>query len=97
MRIGDSTSIGLMPSAYQPNKENWVDAQYRKVGAGDVKTDISGAGRLSNAGTISRTLKTPVGQNWIAAIRAAGSWRWERTRPPTKPSADRSGRTNASI
>jgi hypothetical protein len=32
VRIGDSTSIGLMPSAYQPNKENWVDAQYRKVG-----------------------------------------------------------------
>ena len=43
MYIGDLTSIGLMSSAYQPNKENWVDAQYRKVGAGDVKTDIFGA------------------------------------------------------
>jgi hypothetical protein len=32
VHIGDSTSIGLMSSAYQPNKENWVDAQYRKVG-----------------------------------------------------------------
>jgi peptidoglycan/LPS O-acetylase OafA/YrhL len=43
VHIGDSTSIGLMSSAYQPNKENWVDAQYRKVGVDDVKTDIAGA------------------------------------------------------
>ena len=42
VHVGDSTSIGLMSSAYQPNK-NWVDAQYRKVGASDVETDISGA------------------------------------------------------
>ena len=25
----------------QPNKKNWVDEQYRKVGAPDVQTDIS--------------------------------------------------------
>jgi len=43
VHVGDSTSIGLMSSAYQPNKKNWVDAQYRKVGASDVQTDISGA------------------------------------------------------
>jgi peptidoglycan/LPS O-acetylase OafA/YrhL len=43
LHVGDSTSIGLMSSAYQPNKKNWVDAQYRKVGANYVETDISGA------------------------------------------------------
>ena len=43
VHVGDSTSIGLMSSAYQPNKKNWVDEQYRKVGAHDVQTDISGA------------------------------------------------------
>jgi hypothetical protein len=43
VHIGDSTSIGMMSSAYQPNKENWVDAQYRKVGVREVGTDISGA------------------------------------------------------
>jgi peptidoglycan/LPS O-acetylase OafA/YrhL len=43
VHVGDSTSVGLMSSAYQPNKANWVDAQYRKVGALDVETDISGA------------------------------------------------------
>jgi peptidoglycan/LPS O-acetylase OafA/YrhL len=43
VHIGDSTSIGLISSAYQPNKENWVDAQYRKVGVDEVKTDIAGA------------------------------------------------------
>jgi peptidoglycan/LPS O-acetylase OafA/YrhL len=43
VHVGDSTSIGLMSSAYQPNKKNWVDAQYRKVGASDVEIDVSGA------------------------------------------------------
>jgi peptidoglycan/LPS O-acetylase OafA/YrhL len=43
VHVGDSTSIGLMSSAYQPNKKNWVDAQYRKVGVSDVEIDISGA------------------------------------------------------
>jgi peptidoglycan/LPS O-acetylase OafA/YrhL len=43
VHIGDSTSIGLMSPAYQPNKENWVDAQYRKVGVDNVGTDIAGA------------------------------------------------------
>jgi peptidoglycan/LPS O-acetylase OafA/YrhL len=43
VHVGDSTSIGLMSSAYQPDKKNWVDAQYRKVGASDVEIDISGA------------------------------------------------------
>jgi hypothetical protein len=43
VHVGDSTSIGLMSSAYQPNKKKWVDAQYRTVGASDVEIDISGA------------------------------------------------------
>jgi peptidoglycan/LPS O-acetylase OafA/YrhL len=43
VHVGDSTSIGLISSAYQPNKNNWIDAQYRKVGVPDVATDISGA------------------------------------------------------
>jgi hypothetical protein len=43
VHVGDSTSVGLVSSAYQPNKKNWIDAQYRKVGASDVETDISGA------------------------------------------------------
>jgi hypothetical protein len=35
--------MGLMSSAYQRNEENWIDAQYRKVGAANVEVDISGA------------------------------------------------------
>jgi hypothetical protein len=32
-----------MSAAYQPDKNNWVDAQYRKAGVQDVETDIAGA------------------------------------------------------
>ena len=43
MHVGDSTSIGLMSKDYLPKKKDRVDAQYRKVGAEDADTDISGA------------------------------------------------------
>jgi hypothetical protein len=43
VHVGDSTSIGLMSSAYQPTKNDWVDAQYRKVGVSNAEIDISGA------------------------------------------------------
>jgi peptidoglycan/LPS O-acetylase OafA/YrhL len=43
VHIGDSTSIGLMSAAYQPDKKAWIDAQYRKVGLKDINTDIAGA------------------------------------------------------
>ena len=41
VHVGDSTSIGHR--RHTSNKKNWVDEQYRKVGAHDVQTDISGA------------------------------------------------------
>ncbi len=43
VHIGDSTSIGLMDKNYLPKKGDRINAQYRKVGAKDVQTDISGA------------------------------------------------------
>jgi lysophospholipase L1-like esterase len=43
VHIGDSTSLGLMSPDYLPDRDTWVDAQYRKVGVGAVDTDILGA------------------------------------------------------
>jgi peptidoglycan/LPS O-acetylase OafA/YrhL len=43
VHVGDSTSIGLMSKDYLPKKKDRIDAQYRKVGAQDAETDISGA------------------------------------------------------
>jgi peptidoglycan/LPS O-acetylase OafA/YrhL len=43
VHVGDSTSIGLMDHAYQPDPKLRVDAQYRKHGVSHVTTDISGA------------------------------------------------------
>src|SRR4029450_3300979 len=50
VHVGDSTSIGLMSSAYQPNKKNWVDAQYRNGGASDVGVEVSGARSVGGGG-----------------------------------------------
>jgi hypothetical protein len=83
VRIGDSTSIGLMPSAYQPNKENWVDAQCRKVGAEDVKRDISGARSI-----VERWHHQPNAQDPVRAELDRGyqgCWVMAMgTRPPTR-------------
>jgi peptidoglycan/LPS O-acetylase OafA/YrhL len=43
VHIGDSTSLGLMSPDYLPDRDTWIDAQYRKVGVGAVDTDILGA------------------------------------------------------
>jgi len=43
VHVGDSTSVGLMSRISLPKRKDWIDVQYRKVGAQEVKTDISGA------------------------------------------------------
>jgi peptidoglycan/LPS O-acetylase OafA/YrhL len=43
VHVGDSTSIGLMDPAYQPDKKARIDRQYRRVGVQDFTADISGA------------------------------------------------------
>jgi peptidoglycan/LPS O-acetylase OafA/YrhL len=43
VHVGDSTSIGLMDPAYQPNRRARIDAQYARVGVTDFTADISGA------------------------------------------------------
>jgi peptidoglycan/LPS O-acetylase OafA/YrhL len=43
VHVGDSTSIGLMDPNYLPSPRDRIDAQYRKVGAKSVQTDILGA------------------------------------------------------
>ena len=43
VHVGDSTSVGLMSSAYLPRRRDWVDMQYLRVGVGHVETDILGA------------------------------------------------------
>ncbi len=43
VHVGDSTSIGLMDPAYQPDPKARIDAQYRRVGVADFTADISGA------------------------------------------------------
>ncbi len=43
VHVGDSTSIGLMDPAYQPDPKARIDAQYARVGVEDFTADISGA------------------------------------------------------
>ena len=43
MHIGDSLSVGLVSDAHLPDDEAQIDAQYRRVGVGDVRLEISGA------------------------------------------------------
>jgi peptidoglycan/LPS O-acetylase OafA/YrhL len=43
VHVGDSTSIGLMDHAYQPDPKARIDAQYARVGVEDFTADISGA------------------------------------------------------
>jgi hypothetical protein len=43
VHVGDSTSIGLMDPAYQPDPKARIDVQYKKVGVRRFTADISGA------------------------------------------------------
>jgi hypothetical protein len=43
VHIGDSTSVGLISPSILPNPADRVDAQYRRVGVTDPRTEISGA------------------------------------------------------
>lgn len=43
VHVGDSTSIGLMDPAYQPDPTARIDHQYERVGVEDFAADISGA------------------------------------------------------
>jgi peptidoglycan/LPS O-acetylase OafA/YrhL len=86
--IGDSTSIGLISPNYLPDPAQRIDAQYRAVGAADVRTDISGARSIvetfegqPNAETATLTLRSAGFDGcWVfamgtneAANQAAGS------------------------
>ncbi len=67
VHIGDSTSVGLESPAYLPDPATRIDAQYRRVGASDVRLEISGA---------RSTLETLEGQvnahDVAVGIKAAG-------------------------
>jgi hypothetical protein len=43
VHIGDSTSVGLMDADFIDDPARRVDAQYARVGVGDVRTEIRGA------------------------------------------------------
>jgi hypothetical protein len=43
VHIGESTSVGLMSSAYLPDPSQRIDAQYARVGVADRRFEISGA------------------------------------------------------
>jgi hypothetical protein len=43
VHIGDSTSVGMIDKAIQPDPAKRVDAQYQRVGVTDVRIEISGA------------------------------------------------------
>jgi len=43
VHIGDSTSVGLISPTVIANPDDRIDAQYRRVGVGDVNLQISGA------------------------------------------------------
>ncbi|MBI5090419.1 MAG: hypothetical protein HZB15_16605 [Actinobacteria bacterium] len=43
VHIGDSTSVGLVSTSILPDPADRIDAQYRRVGVADPRTEISGA------------------------------------------------------
>jgi peptidoglycan/LPS O-acetylase OafA/YrhL len=74
--IGDSTSIGLMSPQFLPDPELRIDAQYQRVGAGTIRTEISGARAIVetyksevNAEAIAKSL-TALGHDgcWVFAL-----------------------------
>ena len=76
MHLGDSTSLGLMSADYLPDPEDRVDAQYRRVGATDVRTDIAGArssvegfqGQPNAVESASSDIAQGFDGCWVAAI-----------------------------
>lgn len=75
VHIGDSTSIGLMSESYIADPNLRIDAQYRRVGVGDVRLEISGARsvveryRAPNADEIASALKTSGYEGcWVVAL-----------------------------
>jgi hypothetical protein len=43
VHLGDSTSVGMIAKAVQPDPAKRIDAQYQRVGVSDVRLEISGA------------------------------------------------------
>jgi len=67
IHVGDSTSVSLISPTYLPDPEQRVDAQYRRVGALDARTEIDGA--LSTRETLDG--QTNAFQR-VSAIKADG-------------------------
>lgn len=67
VHIGDSTSVGLVSSKILPDPADRVDAQYRVVGVGDPRMEISGARSI-----VERLPGQANAQEVAAAQRASG-------------------------
>ena len=76
VHIGDSTSIGLMSSAYLPKPAERIDAQYARVGVTSTRAEISGARSIVehlknqlNAEDVAKQVKATGYQGcWVLAL-----------------------------
>jgi len=66
VHIGDSTSIGLTSESYIGDPSLRIDAQYRRVGVGDVRLEISGAR------SVVERYRAPNGNEVASALKASG-------------------------
>lgn len=66
VHIGDSTSIGLMSEAFIDDPALRIDGQYRRVGVGDVRLEISGAR------SVIERYKAPNGDDVASELKANG-------------------------
>ncbi len=67
VHVGDSTSLGLMDPAYQPDPRKRVDRRYAQVGVDTVITDISGARSI-----VERYEDQPNAEEAVVARMATG-------------------------
>ena len=72
IHLGDSTSVSLISPSFIADPEQRVDAQYRRVGALDARTEIDGA--LSTSETLEGQINAYDRVNNIKADGYEGCW-----------------------
>ena len=72
IHLGDSTSVSLISPSFIADPEQRVDAQYRRVGALDARTEIDGA--LSTSETLDGQINAFDRVNNIKADGYEGCW-----------------------
>lgn len=76
VHIGDSTSLGLTSPVYLPDPTHRIDAQYMRVGATEVRPEISGARSIiehlagqENAADVAKRIKNEGYEGcWVFAL-----------------------------